>query len=87
MNREEIIKLAKQAVFETYGTQPTVEGYICTEELEHFANLVAAKEREECTNVCDEVKSENQQWKEHMYDMKAHGTDECADAIRKRGEK
>ena len=50
---------------------------ISDENLERFANLVAAHEREECAKVCDEVGDRDTDT--HAYD--------CAAAIRRRGEK
>ena len=47
MTQDEIIEMAKQAGFEWSGKDLTFECFICTEELEAFAKLVAEKEREE----------------------------------------
>lgn len=56
-----------------------VRGYKNTlEDLERFARLVAAKEREACAKVCDEL-SDKHTW-EGCY------ANECAGAIRARGE-
>ena len=45
MTREEIIKLAREAGFEQLG--PDIEDWVCfTEEIERFAALVAAAERQ-----------------------------------------
>lgn len=78
MNREEIIKMAREAgdylvdkrgredfIFDCYG-------------IEHFANLVAAAEREACAKVCQELDAK-------------HRSDYCtglyyATAIRARGQ-
>ena len=50
MNREDIIRMAKKAgIGETRGWFNCVE-----EELERFANLIAAAEREECAKICEE---------------------------------
>ena len=52
--------------------------------LKAFAKLVAAKEREECAKVCDDIRhpwgysAETSDWE--------RGTEHCADAIRARGE-
>ena len=54
MSRDEIIAMARQSGFDTYKNETAgVEGYDCTEELERFAALAAAKEREECAQVCE----------------------------------
>jgi len=53
-----------------------VRGYKNTlEDLERFANLVAAKEREACAKVCDEVGEYPSLTPQH-----------CAESIRARGE-
>ena len=46
MNREKIIKLAREAGFEVYGTDVWITDGWWLEELERFAALVAAVERE-----------------------------------------
>jgi hypothetical protein len=67
MTQDEIIEMGKQV-----GLWPAVTD-IFAKELEAFAKLVAAKEREACAKVCD---SFCQSWLE--------GAEECADAIRAR---
>jgi len=52
-NRDEIIEMAEQAGFDCYGKHITWDDVICTDELEAFAKLVAAKEREACAKVAD----------------------------------
>jgi hypothetical protein len=48
-----IIELAKQAGFERLGH--TDNDWVCyPEDIEAFANLVAAQEREECAVIADE---------------------------------
>lgn len=66
MTREDIVRLWDQA--NNWGI-PIKSGLV--EELERFAALVAAKEREACAKVCDG-------W------LHADG-DQCAAAIRARG--
>lgn len=53
MNRDDIVRMAQEAGFECYPTEIYVGEYECTDELERFAKLVAAFEREECAKVCD----------------------------------
>ena len=50
-----IIELAKQAGFKRYQKQaPGIDGVVGNwEDLEKFAALVAAHEREECAQVCE----------------------------------
>ncbi len=75
MNSEEIIDMAIQA-----GASPDENKIwlMYAEEIEAFAKLVAAKEREACAKLCDEL-SDKHTW-EGCY------ADECAQAIRARGE-
>lgn len=49
MNREDIIKMAREAWFGDGPEMPYV-----LKELERFAYLVAAAEREACAQVCEE---------------------------------
>ena len=68
MNRDDIIKLFEKA----NGWSPAA--YLNTmEDLERFASLVAAQEREACARVCEEPGWNAANW--------------CAKAIRARGEK
>ena len=70
-----IIELAKQAGLQTdYAGVWVDDGYI-NDQLEAFAKLVAAHEREECAKLCDAL----------HYEVDAYGA-QCAVAIRARGE-
>ena len=69
MTQDEIIEMARQVEFNV-GFKWCVN-FI---ELEAFAKLVAAKEREACAKVCEQVKGE-------MYSVNG-----CIAAIRARGE-
>ena len=70
MNRDDIIRMYEKA----NGWSP--EGWDKTvDELERFANLVAAAEREACAAVCDKLGDEY---------ADANAAD-CAFAIRERG--
>ena len=53
--------------------------------LEHFAKLVAEKEREECAEICDGFYLS---WIniQGRYEFMGEGASECAGAIRARGE-
>jgi hypothetical protein len=54
MNREEIIRMAREADMDVDHAESNAWGAIITAEpadLERFAALVAAKEREECARV------------------------------------
>ena len=70
MTQDEIIEMARQVgiIFHGLGNTP--------EELEAFAKLVAAKEREACARIVESVNS---------YDNPMTSGD-CSEAIRARGE-
>ena len=71
MTHEEIIKLARKAGIAKHGL-----GWTCWEgQLERFAALVAAHEREACAKVLDD-------WKKHNWTF-----EDCAAVIRARGNK
>ena len=60
MNREDIIQIATKSWLTEYGRTLLLRGFdieINIEELERFAALVAAAEREACAKVCDEMAS------------------------------
>jgi hypothetical protein len=85
MTQDEIIQMAFDAGFDFSGEELTWEGVICTEELMAFAKLVAAKEREACAKLIDELpapeeysNSDKSMWEVTCID--------CADAIRARGD-
>ncbi len=69
MNRDDIIRMAREAGFYVDGHFHRTFGIA----VEHFANLIAAAEREECAKVCEEWGAFNK--------IAA----ECAEAIRARG--
>ena len=58
MNREDIIRMSREAGFEYSGAELSWESVICTEELERFAALVASAERE---RINDEAKAHLQE--------------------------
>lgn len=81
MTEDDILRMAREAggVWEFRRTFP-VACVMYDEELIKFARLISAKEREECAKVCDEIAAD--------YDGSPAGTgaDNCAAAIRARGE-
>ena len=82
MTQDEIIEMAEKAKLdkELADDYCRVEYWTATEdELIAFAKLVAAKEREACAKVCDEL-----HWPWHIGDDS--GPKQCATAIRARGE-
>jgi len=76
MNREDIIKLAREANIKQAIETPHL---LMVHELERFASLVAAHEREACAQVCDVLAVHP----EYASDI----TKVAAQAIRARGEK
>jgi hypothetical protein len=92
MDREDIIRIAREAGLRV-GTNlsgvvlvgsPAEIGlaHLTIEELERFAALVAAHEREACAKVCDAVQKKNEDDGAWMWEAR-----NCAEAIRARGEK
>ena len=81
MTRDEIIRMAREAGAKTPRSiwPPTLAMSIDfkPEQLERFAALVAAAEREACAKVCDEYDGS---WYAYR-----KGAQECAAAIRARG--
>ena len=78
MNREDIIRMAREAGFSD-TTNPFVAWGASWEQVERFAALVAAAEREACAKVCDVLAVHP----EYASDI----TKVAAQAIRARGEK
>ena len=80
MTQDEIIEMAEQAGMGFNQSLAEFSTPLCDgveiEELEAFAKLVAAKEREACLKICEAQASTNY-WE---------GADVCAEAIRARGE-
>ena len=75
MTREDIIKMTREAWFGDGPEMPYV-----LKELERFAYLVAAAEREACARLCEEFEFE-------FADDSAGTLIDVAKAIRSRGEK
>jgi hypothetical protein len=79
MNREEIIRMAREAGFKVDWQHADV-AEIKAKRYEYFAALVAAAEREECAKVCEE----RQEVFEKYYTKGLAAM--CAAAIRARSE-
>jgi len=77
MTQQEIIEMAIKAELNLYVHDLTEKQYI--QVIETFAKLVAAKEREACAKVCDELDS-------NSYPYVVVFPNKCAEAIRARGE-
>ena len=82
MTQDEIIEMAQEC--NLIGMRPHLDG-IYTEALVAFAKLVAAKEREECAQTCENLPIPNQfsESEGSIWDVAAL---DCAAAIRARGE-
>jgi hypothetical protein len=78
MTQDEIIEMAMEAEFVLHGKPSDEESelFVCVDkDIYKFAKLVAAKEREACAKVCEEVG-------EHPSLTPLH----CAESIRERGQ-
>jgi hypothetical protein len=71
MNQDEIIVMARQVGYTPF------EALKWEQALTNFAKLVAAKEREACVQICDEI------WHKEKHDADAWT---CRCAIKSRGE-
>jgi len=78
MNRDDIIRMAREAGFA--DAQGTVHAAY---QLEHFAALVAAAEREACAKVVDTAKAYEADWDSNDWNQ---AVEFCAEAIRARGQ-
>ena len=79
MNREDIIRMAREADFKANVNEP----YNVTNEwVFRFAALVASAEREACAKVC-----ETYDQREMFNDEDMAVANSCAEAIRARGDK
>ena len=78
MTPDEIIRMAREAGADFVMRSDRTIGYefYSDEQLERFAALVAAHEREECAKVCDE-----------QFEKYGCVADKCAAAIRARSNK
>jgi hypothetical protein len=83
MNRDDILKMAREAGFNDHHDPDLYDCMVASEKaIERFAALVAAAEREACARVCEEY---NKRQCYNDEDMAV--ANECAAAIRARGEK
>lgn len=79
MDRDDIIRMAREASNNAKDALLENDDDIAllyVDELERFANLVAAVEREACAKVCEQL------GEEYAYASEEH----CAEAIRARGQ-
>ena len=81
MTRDDIIRMAREAGWSRiYCVKPFLSIKLTEDELTRFAALVAAKEREACAELCQEMED-----RENPYERNVAVLD-CASAIRARGE-
>jgi hypothetical protein len=85
MDREDIIRMARECQFAHYYESGDL---VAMPQLERFAALVAAHEREACVKACEEVESRAEElWDKFAYPEDqgmASGARQCATAIRAR---
>jgi len=83
MNRDDIIRMAREAScgWTHNGTEPLLTG---ESQIQRFAALVAAAEREACAKVCED---ERNLWQRNDIRDTAAALGMIAKAIRARGEK
>ena len=91
MTKDDIIKLAREAGFliDTHSQKYQPNCILSThglidENLQRFANLAAAAERETCAKVCEQPIDEIQ-ITDDCSEVRYMDGKECADAIRARG--
>lgn len=89
MNKDEIIRLAGEAGLAVH--ESAAEGMPITEQLQRFAELVGAQEREACARACDLIEESHNRtaagyWDFYLptdcEDAASRGAGECARAIR-----
>ena len=82
MNKEDIVRMAREAQMPFYWRTGEIT-YL--DKLERFATLVASAEREACAKLCD---SYYESWINihGRYEFMGEGAQECAEAIRARGQ-
>ena len=81
MKKDDVIRMAREAGI-PYDPWPD-SAY--NKNIERFAALVAAAEREACAKVCEELRDD---WLRGLgrYEFMGEGADYCADFIRARGQ-
>ena len=81
MTQDEIIRMALEAGAE-FAELPNGDAWLFddNQQLERFAALVAAHEREACANVCEQIDTA-------AFGSERPAPNDCAAAIRSRGEK
>ena len=70
MNREDIIKLAREAGFEVYETDVWITDGWWLEELERFAALVAAEKENQIIDILERLQQRNDSHNYYGYAIK-----------------
>jgi hypothetical protein len=87
MKQEDIIRMAREAGFETEYRKGKIHGFDrdgdYTDEIKTFAALVAAAEREACAKVCEDGINNATDWDSSAWDQACENR---AYAIRARGQ-
>lgn len=85
MTQDEIIRMAREAGFSERDAMGRTAFLGNSYDIERFAALVAAHEREACAKLCEELRDD---WLRGLgrYEFMGEGADYCADAIRARGQ-
>jgi hypothetical protein len=89
MTRDDIIGMAREAGIDSMPADYNYRSsyYAGTsDEIERFAALVAAAEREACALECERVTSARSDAEGHGYEYTARDAQRCAAAIRARGQ-
>jgi hypothetical protein len=83
MDREDIIRMAREAGFDPHDMS---DDFTCNlEDIERFAALVAKHEREACAKLCDGQGSGRKALEHYAALTYVGATHDCAAAIRARG--
>ena len=80
MTKEDIYRMAREAGFEVHSDDVWITDGFWVKELERFAKLVAAAEREACAKVCIDIRDATSNQAKGRT-IASH----CAIAIRERG--
>ena len=88
MTQNEIIEMAREAA--SHGVEEHPSGEVTyvfyNEHLMNFAKLVAAKEREACAKVCEDIEVEETHYCMNVYEEGTRYKFAVIEAIRARGE-
>ena len=86
MDREDIIRMAREAGFSERDAMGRTAFLGNSYDIERFAALVAAEEREACAKVCDEQAGGRRALEHYAALTYSGAANDCAEAIRARGQ-